>query len=544
MSLVEPFERLAESLPFALLLLTPEGEVASANAEARRRLGCDRSGWSLADRVVESEAVRRYLALCSGGGSRLPGALHLRDGDAPMRCDCSAVSRDDAGSAAYLLLTLRPRPETSERFTLLNEQIDRLHQEVRRREAAEDELASALAHEREARAEAEEANRLKDEFLATVSHELRTPLHAIRGWLHVLDERRSDEATVTRAIEVIRRNAELQTQLVEDVLDVSQVVTGRLRLSVGPVDLAAVVRDAVESVRPAAEAKDIRLQVMTEGGETTVHGDFHRLVQIAWNLLSNAIKFTPKRGRVQVVLKRVNSHVELTVSDTGEGIPPDFLPYVFDRFRQADGSTTRHHGGLGLGLAIVRHLVELHGGLVFGESQGPGRGSTFTVSLPVPLVGTSSHPAVPIVEADGEALAERSASPAALRTPLADLRFLLVEDHPDSLDLLCRILEDAGGRVRGVPSSDEALAAFEEEHPDVVVSDIEMPGEDGYTLIRKLRDLERQSGLPRAPAVAVTAHATREHRLRALRAGYQAFVAKPVDPAELLAVLASVTGRN
>ncbi len=226
---------------------------------------------------------------------------------------------------------------------------------------------------------------MKDEFLATVSHELRTPLNAIKGWVHLLRARRADGDLLERGLETIEKNTDLQSQLVEDLLDVSRIITGRVRLSVEPVDLGTVVRDAVEAIRPAAEAKEVRLQVVTGSGDCSVMGDRGRLVQVVWNLLANGVKFTPKGGRVQAVLHRINSHVEIVVSDTGEGIPPDVLPYVFDRFRQADASTTRRHGGLGLGLSIVRHLVELHGGLVVADSPGTGQGATFTVSLPVPL---------------------------------------------------------------------------------------------------------------------------------------------------------------
>ncbi|HEX6200521.1 MAG TPA: ATP-binding protein, partial [Thermoanaerobaculia bacterium] len=370
-----------------------------------------------------------------------------------------------------------------------------------------------------------------------VSHELRTPLNAIKGWVHLLRVQRSDADLLERGLATIEKNSDLQSQLVEDLLDVSRIITGRIRLAVEPVDLAAVVRDAVEAIRPAAEAKGVRLQVVSGNGDCAAMGDRGRLVQVVWNLLSNGVKFTPKGGRVQVVLQRINSHVEIVVSDTGEGIPPDVLPYVFDRFRQADASTTRRHGGLGLGLSIVRHLVELHGGLVLADSPGPSQGATFTVSLPVPLFTRAEGVAPAALPAGAP---EESLGPA----PLAGLHALLVEDHEDSLLLLREILEDAGARVTPSATSPDALAAFQAEPPDVVVSDIELPGEDGYTLIRKLRDHEARLGLPRTPAVAVTAYAGGEFRLRALRAGFQSFVPKPVAPVELLTVIASVTGRT
>lgn len=550
MSVLESFEHLADQLSQALLLVEPEGRVVAANAAARRRLPFEPGELSLVDRVVDPVGLRRYLTLCSGSSSRLPGILRLQEdgGEAPLRCDCSSIPPGSAQEPRYLLLHLRSRPEASHQFTFLNEQIDRLHREIRRREEAESERESLLDQERRAREEAEEASRLKDEFLATVSHELRTPLNAIKGWVHLLRSRPPDASTLARGLEIIERNTDLQTQLVEDLLDVSRIISGRIRLTVGSVDLEEVVLHAVEAVRPAVEAKSIRLQVTAESRGAVIHGDSERLVQIVWNLLSNAVKFTNKGGRVQVVLRRIRSFVEITVSDDGEGIEPDVLPYVFDRFRQADSSTTRRHGGLGLGLAIVRHLVELHGGLVSADSAGPGRGASFTVSLPIPLFEPLTRAGAASDAAHGGEAPERPGAradaPDEQALELRGLHLLLVEDHVDSLDLLSRILQKAGARVTAVRSAAGALAAIEKERPDGLVSDIEMPIEDGYALIRKLRKQERRSDAPRIPAVAVTAHAASEHRLRALRSGFQAFVAKPVHPAELLAVVASVTGRN
>lgn len=543
MSTVESFRRFADHLPRPLLLIEPNGRVAMGNVEACRTLGDDLAGTDLADLVVDPARLRHYLSLCSGSGSRLPGSLRLRGSpaDEVLRCDCSVLP-SNGPEPPLLLFQLRRRPEAAERFVLLNDQIDRLHREVRRRQEAEREREALLEQERRARASAEEASRLKDEFLATVSHELRTPLNAIKGWVHLLRNRPPDADLLARGLGIIEKNVDLQTQLVEDLLDVSRIITGRIRLVVKPVDLADVVRDAVEAVRPPAEAKGIRLHVVTESPGCTIHGDKDRLVQVIWNLLSNAVKFTPKGGRIQVLLRRVNSHVEIVVSDDGEGIPEDVLPYVFDRFRQADASTTRRHGGLGLGLAIVRHLVELHGGLVVAESPGEGLGATVSVSLPVPLFERPGAvvPGAEIGDAEAGTGPGRPDVPDAL---LAGLRLLLVEDHDDSLQLLRTILEEAGAAVTAVRTAGEALGAFAAERPDAVVSDIEMPGEDGYTLLRKVRDLEKREEAPRTPAVAVTAYASGEHRLRALRAGFQSFVPKPVHPTELLTVVASITGR-
>ncbi len=381
------------------------------------------------------------------------------------------------------------------------------------------------------------ANRLKDEFLATVSHELRTPLTAILGWATMLRGNKFDEATAASALETIERNARAQSQLIEDLMDVSRIITGKLRLDVRPVDLASVVEAAVEAVRPAAEAKGIRLQRVLDTYAGPVPGDPVRLQQVVWNLLSNAIKFTPKGGRVQVRLERVNSHVEIVVSDTGPGISPDFLPHAFERFRQADAAITRKHGGLGLGLAIVRHLVELHGGAVSVESGGEGQGATFSVQLPLMIVHgevVAEERRHPRAEAPGEALC---------RPQLDGLRVLVVDDERDARLMLKAMLAQCGAEVAEADSAAGALAAFEEFRPDVLVSDIGMPEEDGYSLIRKIRALAPERG-GRTPAAALTAYAGVEDRKRALLAGYQVHVPKPVDPTELLAVVASLAGRT
>jgi PAS domain S-box-containing protein len=390
--------------------------------------------------------------------------------------------------------------------------------------------------------EAQEVNRLKDEFLATLSHELRTPLTAVLGWTRLLGTGQLDEATGKRALETIERNALSQVQLIDDILDVSRVIRGKLRLNVRATDLVPVIEAAVDSVRPAAEAKGIRLQVILDPQAGPISGDPDRLQQVVWNLLSNAIKFTPKEGRVQVVLARINSHLEITISDTGQGIPAEFLPYVFDRFRQADPTPTRAHGGLGLGLAIVRHLVELHGGSVRAESAGVGAGSTFRVSLP--LLATSRAETAPPGES-GEAQRERVGSYfAGLDCPpeLAGVRVLLVEDDADSRELLIMVLQHCRAEVVAAAGSDEAMRALEGWRPDVIISDIEMPGEDGYTFIRRLRGLPAERGGD-TPAAALTAYARAEDRMRALVAGFQLHVPKPVEPAELVTVVASLAGR-
>jgi PAS domain S-box-containing protein len=395
--------------------------------------------------------------------------------------------------------------------------------------------------------DAQEVNRLKDEFLATLSHELRTPLTAVLGWTRLLGTGQLDDTTERRALDTIERNAQAQVQLIDDILDVSRIIRGKLRLNVRPAELTHVIEAAVDSVRPAAEAKGIRLQVVLDPRAGPVSGDPDRLQQVVWNLLTNAVKFTPKEGRVQVLLARVNSHLELTVSDTGEGIEEKFLPFVFDRFRQADPSTTRVHGGLGLGLAIVRHLVELHGGTVTAESRGLGQGTTFKVSLPLMIMQQ------PEFASGGRESAATGTTAGAhptaggrltLECPpeLEGLRVLLVEDEPDARDLLVAVLTQCRAEVRAVSNAEDALLQLEAWQPEVLISDIEMPGEDGYTLIRKIRRLPPERG-GKIPAAALTAYARAEDRMRALLSGFQLHVPKPVEPAELTAVVASLAGR-
>jgi PAS domain S-box-containing protein len=386
--------------------------------------------------------------------------------------------------------------------------------------------------------ESQEANRLKDEFLATLSHELRTPLTAILGWAHLLRGGRLEGAAAANALETIERNARSQAQLIDDLLDVSRIITGKLRLEIVPVAPHSFIDPAVEAVRPAAELKGVRLQKMIDAGVGVIMGDPARLQQVAWNLLSNAVKFTPRGGRVQVRLGRVNSEIEMVVSDTGPGIEPEFLPHVFERFRQADQKTTRQHGGLGLGLAIVRHLVELHGGHVRVDSAGEGAGATFTVTLPVASVRPSegaeerAHPAI------------RDTLPAhECPERLDGLRVLVVDDEPDARELLAVGLSQCGAEVVTASSAREALKAMARGKVDALISDIGMPREDGYELIRQVRALPPEAG-GRTPAVALTAYARAEDRLRALRAGFEMHVSKPVELTELVVVIANLVRRG
>ena len=389
--------------------------------------------------------------------------------------------------------------------------------------------------------EAQTANRMKDEFLAVISHELRTPLTAVLGWGRMLHAGELDEETAARAREIIMRNAETQRQLIEDLLDVSRIITGKLRLDVRPIELSPVIRAAVDAVRPAAEAKGIKIHMVLDSHTDRISGDADRLQQVVWNLLANAIKFTPKGGHVEVRLERVNSHIEFSVSDTGEGIGQDFLPYVFDRFRQADPSMTRVHGGLGLGLSIVRHLVELHGGTVEVLSEGEGHGAKFTVKLPLMLFrnGERDSGELPRVHPT----AGGTVVPFIGQNNLEGLNILVVDDEQDTREMIIAILEQCGAKVTAVASAAEAMLELERMRPDVLISDIGMPEEDGYDLIGRVRSMEA-SPEKQIPAVALTAYARTEDRIRALNAGFQIHVPKPVEPVELAAVVATLAGRT
>ena len=430
-----------------------------------------------------------------------------------------------------------------------------LKREIAERRRAELERAGLLQLEQEARRQAEEANRLKDEFLAILSHELRTPLNAILGWAHLLRVGNLDAAAATSALERIERNAKAQAKLVGDLLEVSQIITGKLRLDMSPVDLAAAIEAALDSVTPAAEAKGITISTRLDRAAPMVVGDASRLQQVVWNLLSNAIKFTPRDGAVEVSVEAAPGEVRIAVRDSGMGIAPRFLPYVFDRFRQADSSTTRTHGGLGLGLSIVRHLVELHGGTAQVESGGEGCGAVFTVTLPVHedlrLDGDETERQAAAAGAAGDAAtaaavaAAAVAAAAAAAVELAGLSVLVVEDEDDTRELIARALAHAGASVAAAGSAAEALSLFHRERPDVLVCDIGMPGEDGLSLIRKLRagDAGGDGGAA-LPAAALTAYAGPADRARILAAGFQRHLAKPVDFAELRRTVAELGGRN
>ncbi len=385
-----------------------------------------------------------------------------------------------------------------------------------------------LESERTARAQAEHANRMKDEFIATVSHELRTPLNAIVGWIEVIKMAPDDPAEVRQGIEVIERNARIQAQLIDDLLDLGRISSGKLALNVEPVDISAVVRQAIASVQHSADLKKIRLRSIVQEIHGGMMGDVKRLQQAVWNLLTNAIKFTPEEGQVMVTVGRTNSHVDIVVADSGIGIEPAFMPQLFQRFRQADASTTRQHGGLGIGLALVKQLVELHAGTVRAASAGRGKGATFTITLPIALAHVER--AQPV---------EAPAEPQVVEIPddLGGIKVLAVDDDRDSLEVLRRILAGRNARVQTATSAEEALKLFPECSPDVILSDIGMPGQDGYELIRRIRKLPKGAAVP---AAALTALARSDDRMRALQAGYQTHLAKPVAAAEVVAVVRSL----
>lgn len=451
--------------------------------------------------------------------------------------------------------TLPAGDSQSRAVAVLQQKAHRLESEIEDRVRAEEHLQLAkeelesqvaalgrlITSEQLARAEAETANRMKDEFLATVSHELRTPLNAIIGWSHMLRRGHLDDETKTRALETIERNAKSQAQLVEDLLDVSRMITGKLQLQKISVDVASVINAAIDAVQLAASSKDIELQVTLDPSARHVLGDANRLQQIVWNLLSNAIKFTPAGGRVDIYLEREQSHVAIKVSDTGQGIAPEFLPYVFERFRQADGGSTRRHGGLGLGLALVRHLVELHGGTIEATSDGEGKGATFTIELPLAPVDKSSKltRSESVMISQGLSAGVQAALAASM-SMLNGRRVLIVDDDPDTLQMLSVMLEERQAEVQAASSTEEAMEMLEWYQPHVVVVDLAMPGEDGYSLIQRIR---RHEQLVRRtiPAVALTAQVRVEDRARALSAGFNMFVPKPVEVDELITAICNLT---
>lgn len=410
----------------------------------------------------------------------------------------------------------------------------KLIQDITARQRVEQERQQLLAREQLLRAQAEAAGRMKDEFLATVSHELRTPLNAILGWATMLQKDHLEPAMVTRGIESIERNAKTQAQLIEDLLDVSRIISGKVRLDVKPVMITSVINEALDAVQPAAEAKSIRLDVNIDPAAEHLRADPTRLQQVIWNLLSNSIKFTAAGGEVNVSVKRSAEMAEISVSDTGDGIDSEFLPYVFDRFQQADSSLTRKHGGLGLGLAITRHLVEMHGGIIEARSEGKGRGATFLVRLPIPAVYANPSETRDSGNLDLQAQTRSTQFPS-----LQGINVLVIDDSIDTRELLSAVLEGCGANVTTASSVREALEAFAVAKADILICDIGMPEEDGYTFIKAIRKLAPESG-GNIPAIALTGYVRIEDRLRALEAGFQMFVPKPIEATELCSIVANM----
>ena len=537
----------ADVLPEPSLLLSLDGRVLHGNRAAARLFGSGRSdlvGSTLPELTVDQdEKLPRYLRLCARTKQLLPGSIQIRRALEPpleVRCDGAALIAGGNGTPGLILLRCRPKAEATDHFVLLNQKIAALSKEIAERKKAELQRDELLRGERAARQEAERIGRMKDEFLATLSHELRTPLNAILGWTTLLQNEPLPPGA-EEGVEVIARNARAQKQLIEDLLDLSRIISGKIRLDVQRVELAAVIEGAYAAIRPGAEAKNLRVQLTLDPLAGPIKGDPSRLQQVVWNLLANAVKFTPKGGRIQVFLERVNSHVDITVTDTGCGISPAFLPHVFERFQQADATSTRHHGGLGIGLSIAKQLVELHGGSIWAKSPGENQGATFVVRLPVVLLHEDDPAGAARVHPSSAA--DAGATQPAYDFDLSGLEVLVVDDEADARQLATKLLRLCQAEVRAAASTEEALALLDDKPAHIILSDIGMPVIDGYDFIRQVRARPPERG-GRAPAIAVTAFARSEDRTRAMIAGYNLHLSKPVESKELIAAIGTLAGRT
>ncbi|HYW72703.1 MAG TPA: response regulator, partial [Pyrinomonadaceae bacterium] len=518
---------------------TARCEVSPAIQQALDRVVAEQRPWRLTegDLVGEGEAALEMPEVFLGApivsATGVCGWAYLLN-----KTDSDEFTEADERLAATLATQVGVAFENARLYTEAQKHATELGLEMAVRKQAEEERARLLVREQSARAEAELANRTKDEFLATLSHELRTPLTAILGWSHIVRQSKLDDTQLSRALETIERNAHAQSRLIDDLLDVSRIISGKLQIDLRVVDLATVIEAAVDAMRPALEAKHIDFEMELGSRAFPVMGDPNRLQQIFWNLFSNAAKFTPKRGQVRVAIESQVSSVCVSVSDSGIGIKPEFLPYIFDRFRQADGSTTRSQGGLGLGLAIVRHLVDLHQGKVEVESNGQHSGSTFIITLPIARPATNKAGAgETVLRAAGNGGARSN------QDVLRGLRILVVDDEADSRELVATILMRSGGQVRCSDSAADALQAFKEWQPDLLISDLAMPNEDGFTLLRKLRKL-RSKRAKEIPAVALSAYASDEDRAISLAKGFQMHLPKPIEPESLIISVATAVGRD
>jgi PAS domain S-box-containing protein len=518
------FRLLLENITdYAIFMIDTEGRVASWNSGAEHTLGYS------SNEILGQPAAQLFVAESAGEDVL---AREMKEAQTMGRATSTGWRARKNGERLYVEGVLSAVHDDDGRL-LGYAKLMRDITEKRRIEAEREHL---LQSERTARGLAEHANRMKDEFLATLGHELRTPLNAILGWSQVLRRVGAGNAELGEGLKVIERNARAQAQIIEDLLDMSSIISGKVRLEMRMVDLATVVEASVNGVRPAAETKGIELKVVLDPSLGPVRGDPNRLQQVFWNLLTNAVKFTPRAGRVQVWVGRVDSHMEVSVTDSGEGIDTAFLPYVFERFRQADASLSRRHGGLGLGLSIVKQLVELHGGSVNVTSKGTGLGSTFTVKLPAMALDAD-------LRGNGiRQLGSRSPSEQTdTQLPhmsLEGVRVLVVDDEPDTRSLIERLLQDCEATVTTASSASEALEHVVRDAPDILLSDIGMPKEDGYSLMRRVRSLSSQ--VSQIPAIALTAYARAEDRAKALQAGYQVHLSKPVEPGKLIAMVASL----